>query len=123
MSLHDGRKVIAFDFDGVLHEYHGWNGGALAGPMPGMQDVVARLIAAGAHVVVHTTRKAGDIGPWLAKHYGIPQTDVHNDKWKRIDVFVDDRAWRFHPDDALSPQSLANRLMAFEPHWRQGAPA
>lgn len=121
MSLQDGRKVIAFDFDGVLHEYHGWNGGTLGGPMVGMQDLVARLIDAGAHVVVHTTRKGEDIGPWLAEHYGISREYVYNEKWSRIDVFVDDRAIQFEPSLAVDPL-FAERLLTFQPHWRQGEP-
>lgn len=121
MSLQDGRKVIAFDFDGVLHEYHGWNGGQLGAPMPGMQAVVQALHNAGAHVVVHTTRKAEDIGPWLAQHYGISREYVYNEKWSRIDVFVDDRGVGFEPAVA-SERHRADwiaGLLAFEPHWRR----
>lgn len=121
MSLQDGRKVVALDFDGVLHDYHGWNGGKLSGPIPGMQGVVAQLIEAGAHVVVHTTRKADDIGLWLAEHYGISREYVYNEKWSRIDVFVDDRAVRFTPDlvaDSDAAGRFARALLDYEPHWR-----
>ena len=125
MSLPDGRKVIAFDFDGVLHEYHGWNGGVLGKPMPGMQDLVARVVAAGAHVVVHTTRKAEDIGLWLAEHYGISREYVYNEKWSRIDVFVDDRAVYYAPyltRDGEATDRLARYLLAYEPHWKGAQP-
>lgn len=120
MSLPDGRKVIAFDFDGVIHDYHGWNGGKLGDPMPGMVDVVKRLQDAGAHVVLHTTRKAEDITPWLVEH-GFGALDVYNEKWSRIDVFVDDRAVCFAPVDAWTPFVYADRLLRFEPHWRRAA--
>lgn len=118
MSLQDGRKVIAFDFDGVLHEYTGWNGGKLGRAMPGMVEVVRQLLAKGAHVVVHTTRTAEDIGAWLvAQGYG--PLDVYNAKWSRIDVFVDDRACLFTPALAAQAERFVAELLAFEPHWRQ----
>lgn len=119
MSLPDGRRVIAFDFDGVLHEYHGWNGGKLAGPMPGMLYLVETLRANGAYVVIHTTRKAEDIAPWLKEH-GFPEMDVHNEKWSRIDVFVDDRAVEFDP--MKDPDTYATELLNFQPHWRRLLP-
>lgn len=121
MTLPDGRKVIAFDFDGVLHEYHGWNDGKLNGPMPGMLSVVDALRAAGAHVVIHTTRNAATVGPWLATH-GFPAMEVYNEKWSRIDVFVDDRAFSFHPSLSETPEAskaFTEMLLTFQPHWRQ----
>ena len=114
MSLPDGRQVIAFDFDGVLHDYHGWNGGTLAGPLPGMLYLVDQLRAEGAYVVIHTTRKAEDIAPWLAKH-GFPDLPVYHEKWQRIDVFVDDRAVRYTPERTSHtgvPKRLRSRRMS-----------
>jgi hypothetical protein len=49
MSLPDGRKVIALDFDGVLHDYHGWNHGMLKDEIPGMILLVDTLVAEGAY--------------------------------------------------------------------------
>lgn len=118
MSLHDGRKVIALDFDGVLHDYHGWNSGKLAGPIPGMVLLVDTLRAEGAYVVIHTTRKADEIAPWLAEH-GFPDLPVYNDKWSRIDVYVDDRAVTFTPDRVRFVDVFARELLGFEPHWRR----
>lgn len=121
MSLSDGRKVIAFDFDGVLHEYHGWNEGKLSGPIPGMLHLVTALRGAGAHVVIHTTRDALTVKAWLG-HKGFPVMDVYNTKWQRIDVFVDDRAIHFTPDlvrDADAAMNFARRLLDYQPYWRQ----
>ena len=128
MTLQNGQKVVAFDFDGVIHDYHGWNGGKLGHPTPGMFAVIERLRAAGAHVVLHTTRKAEDITPWLIDH-GFGAMDVYNEKWSRIDVFVDDRACAFSPalvSDESGPYSVEGfvaRLMRFEPHWRPATTA
>lgn len=120
MTLQDGRKVIAFDFDGVLHDYHGWNGGILGEPMPGMYDLVTSLLAAGAHVVVHTTRDKATVQTWLVERWGMA-LDVFNEKWSRIDVFVDDRALRFTPDlvaDRPARDRLLRELLDYQPHWR-----
>ena len=122
MTLENGQKVIAFDFDGVLHDYHGWNDGKLAGPIPGMLDLVTQLIAAGAAVVVHTTRSAETVLPWLKEH-GFPPCPVMSTKWSRIDVFVDDRAYHtFDPvvmQVATNPAALAKSLLDFQPYWRR----
>ena len=117
MSLQDGRKVIALDFDGVLHEYHGWNGGVLSAPIPGMLLLVDTLRAEGAYVVVHTTRDRSTVHRWLSEH-GFPELEVYNEKWKRIDVFVDDRAVCFTPEWLNDVALFARRLLDFEPHWK-----
>jgi histidinol phosphatase-like enzyme len=121
MTLENGQKVIALDFDGVLHEYHGWNAGKLAGPIPGMVDLVIALRQAGAAVIVHTTREEAVVRPWLTEH-GFPELTVTNTKWSRIDVFVDDRAHEFHPNsvhDRLAVESYAKYLLGFQPYWRR----
>lgn len=120
MTLPDGRKVIAFDFDGVLHEYHGWNDGKLAGPIPGMLLLVDELHARDVYCVVHTTRDKTTVEGWLREH-GFPDMDVYNTKWQRIDVFVDDRAWAFTPSLVETPEALnafAEMLRTFQPYWR-----
>lgn len=124
MTLENGQKVIALDFDGVLHDYHGWNEGKLGQPIPGMRDLVARLTSGGASVVIHTTREPQVVRPWL-EQYGFPDVTVTNLKWSRIDVFVDDRAHEFHPNsvhDQLAVESYAKYLLAFQPYWRRGKP-
>jgi len=120
MSLPNGRKVIAFDFDGVLHEYHGWNEGKLGAPIPGMLYVVDSLRAEGAYVVIHTTRQAHEIQPWLAEH-GFPDLPVYNEKWSRIDLFVDDRAYAFNPQCASeeNADAFVRTMLDFQPYWRR----
>lgn len=118
MSLPDRRKVIALDFDGVLHDYHGWNGGKTGEPIPGMIVLVDILVAKGAYVIVFTTRDKMIVAEWLALH-GFPAMDVRNDKWSRIDVFVDDCAVTFTPKHVrVAPEVFARELLDFEPHWR-----
>lgn len=123
MTLPNGQKVVAFDFDGVLHEYHGWNDGKLNGPIPGMLLLVDSLRAEGAYCVIHTTRDKTTVEGWLREH-GFPDMDVYNTKWQRIDVFVDDRAFAFHPCFLETPETIAalkETLLNFQPHWRRGS--
>jgi hypothetical protein len=85
---------------------------------------VDQLRAEGAYVVIHTTRDADDVTRWLVKH-GFPELPVYNTKWKRIDVFVDDRAVRFTPDLVASDQAcddFARYLLDYQPHWRASPP-
>lgn len=122
MTLPNGQKVVALDFDGVLHRYHGWNEGKLDVPISGMTHLVDLLMVKhGCHVVVHTTRAKDVVQTWLAK-YGFPELDVYNEKWSRIDIFVDDRAMEFHPalvGDRESRFALAEQLATFQPYWKQ----
>ena len=119
MTLPDGRKVIAFDFDGVLHEYHGWNGGLLGEPIEGMRYLIDVLRAEGAYTVIHTTRDKATVQAWLVTH-GFPVMNVYNTKWSRIDVFVDDRALHFHPNFVAEGHAdmFARQLLDFQPYWR-----
>ena len=69
MTLPNGQKVVALDFDGVLHRYHGWNEGKLDVPISGMTHLVDLLMVKhGCHVVVHTTRAKDVVQTWLAKY-------------------------------------------------------
>ena len=67
MSLPDGRKVIALDFDGVLNTYHGWNEGQTGDPIPGMLYLVDALRAEKAYIIVFTARDAATVKPWLCE--------------------------------------------------------
>ena len=118
MTLQNGQKVIALDFDGVLHDFHGWNGGKTGPPIPGAFLLVAALKEAGAEVIVFTTRDRDVVTRWLEDE-GFPVLEIRNDKWSRIDVFVDDRAVTFTPDRVRFPEVFARELLDFEPHWRK----
>lgn len=63
--------TIAVDFDGVLHAYsNGWQDGSIYDePVPGAFDALRALMKTYA-VFVHTTRNAGEVALWLAKHGG-----------------------------------------------------
>ena len=110
------KRTIAIDFDGVLHEYRGYCGGLIAGPLPGAKAAVERLVQHGHTVVVFSTRPKVGIHAWL-EQYGFPALRVTNVK-EPFFVIVDDRALRFEGtwDDEFIAQ-----IERFQPHWWQQA--
>jgi len=89
-------KVLAIDFDGVIHWYRrGWSDGTIYDvPTPGTHEALIKLINAGYNPVVFTTRKNHqEIKDWL-KEQNLPELDVTNEK-PIAKVYVDDRGWRF----------------------------
>ncbi|MDP3983079.1 MAG: hypothetical protein Q8Q65_03320 [bacterium] len=110
------QRAIAFDFDGVIHQYSGWNEGQLGEPIVGAADLIKLLQANGAEVIIFTAREEDSISAWLIKH-DINVSTITNEKLPRIDVFVDDRAWCFLPLDYEDITLFANRLLTFKPYW------
>ena len=115
-------RVIALDLDGVLAQYgpRQSHGGPIGAPMPGMLDLVRRLVREGAQVVVFTARASrpiprASVEQWLARH-GFPALRVTHEKSPTFAVYLDDRAVRFDPH-AMDPASLAAQLMTVKPYW------
>jgi hypothetical protein len=108
------RVVAAFDFDGTLAQYQGWGDGTPGDPIPGMREVIDQLQAAGAEVLIFSTRDADQIRAWLTKHEW-PALEVTNKKHPRITVYIDDRALEYEPETL---DTLAVRVMNFRPWWQ-----
>lgn len=99
------RKTIAVDWDGVMVEYHGYEGPAVFGPsIQPMVDNVKSWLAEGHEVIVHTSRvslehnidsvmkSSGAIRKRL-QEMGLPATlKITANKYTRISEFWDDRA-------------------------------
>jgi hypothetical protein len=109
------KPVVALDFDGVLHAYGGWNGGALGEPIPGALIAVEKLIARGNRVIVFSTRDRYAIIPWL-RNYGFPELEV-TDRKPPFRVLLDDRAVTF---DGTWTDEWIDRLHTFSAHWENG---
>lgn len=63
------QRTIALDFDGVLHEYTHWTGSTPQGqPIPGVPHALSELRRHGYRIIIHSTRKAEFIWPWLTRH-------------------------------------------------------
>lgn len=104
------KQRVCLDLDGVLAEYHGWEGPENIGPpLPGALEF-ARSIAKLADIIVFTGRCSEEPGDrdvvqslspgqmrikvvdWLEKH-GFPFADVYIGQGKpRVAAFIDDRA-------------------------------
>jgi len=99
-------KVIAVDFDGVLHDHAGCFGPVPVGPpVEGALEGVKRLIASGASLVVHSARLESPEGwegvvSWLDEN-GFPSMPLTIGK-PNAKAYLDDRAIRFVDwDEAL----------------------
>jgi hypothetical protein len=91
-------KIIAIDFDGVLHRYTSPFGDGVPRdkPVPGALEMVTALRERGYQCVVFTARTdIGAVSQWLLAN-GFPALRVTTDKAKTgASLFVDDRAIRF----------------------------
>lgn len=55
-AIQDGRRVVAFDFDGTLATYNKWGNGELGKPIPHVVDILKRDAELGHYVIIFTTR-------------------------------------------------------------------
>lgn len=112
------RKVIAFDFDGVISSYDGWKGVDVFGT-PDMNVVYAmrRLSAQEWKIVVFTTRiETPKLRAWLKEH-DVPYNSINSTKHNPPDtsikpiyhVIVDDRAVQYKGQDT---ETLERDIMA-----------
>ena len=98
-------NAVAVDFDGVLHDFSaGWTGyEPEGGPLPGAQQFIADLIAAGFQPFIHTARAddehaIGLIELWMER-WGFPRLRV---LWKPIAIaYIDDRAVHCDPHQGV----------------------
>lgn len=101
-------KVVAIDFDGVIHSYHeGYKDGSIYGyVLPGARDFIKDLKARGFRVVINTSRimdirtnrvipsAKKELEEWLRSH-DIPFDEVFP---KVVAVcYIDDRGVRVDP--------------------------
>lgn len=113
------RKNIVFDFDGVIHKYSkGWQDGSIYDePVPGIKEVINELHK-DYDIYVITTR-ARDLGQQTAvenylKDHGIEYDCVTSIKVP-ADVYIDDRAICFDPENV---SSLVKQVKSFMP-WQK----
>ena len=102
-------KVIAIDFDGVLHRYSkGWNGGVIYDdPVKGSKEALQGLKEKGYTIYIYTGRTNSEfrhegesdqaiaIENWLNK-YQIPFDKIWLDGKPAASIYLDDRAIRFN---------------------------
>lgn len=108
-----GRQTILIDFDGVLHNYKGWQGpkAPLGKPIEKAR-ASCFILAKNYRLVCFTTRPKDVVEPWLRLH-GFPEMKVTNIKEPAF-LIVDDRAITF---PGTWTDELLSRITSFSPHW------
>ena len=115
------RKIISFDFDGVIHSYtSGWKGDnvVLDTPVPGIKEAIAEIRASGYSVFIHSCRCNTPLGrfaviAWLRDNE-IEVDAVVTHKPLAV-VHIDDRCICFDG----KPADLLNKIQSFQPWYRQ----
>ena len=100
-------KNIAIDFDGVIHEFHGWGDGTCYGdPLPGALDAIKKL-SKDFNIIIFTAKVKPDrplvngktgyelVDKWLIKHNVRQYIDEITCEKPRAEVYIDDKAVRF----------------------------
>lgn len=103
-------RTIMVDLDGVLASEEKTFERALASPLPGAREAVARLRAAGHTVIIYTARGWAEFRMtrrWLDEH-GFEYDGLHMGK-PIADVWIDDRAVA-HRDWDETLRELESRL-------------
>jgi len=103
----EDKKVIAVDFDGVIHDFKNpIPHRRMGGPVAGAKEAMERLASMGYHIVIFTVwggTEAGrkTIADWC-NYYEVPFDDITNIK-PNASYYIDDKAIRFESwDQALS---------------------
>jgi len=104
------EKVVAIDFDGVIHRYSkGWQDGSIYdSPMENAEVELSRLVSKGYKVVIFTTRlnpqvnddvnlEKNRISKWLFDNGMKIDTHYHDITAVKpvAGIYIDDRALRF----------------------------
>lgn len=110
-------KVVAIDFDGVIAKYDGWKGESVVGePLKGIKNFLLALSNDNAFIVIHTARSKKVVSDYMA-YNNLTYNQITNEKLKDVSVFIDDRAYGFHPSDLESPKEFAKLVLNFKPYW------
>lgn len=104
------KKIICVDFDGVLNEYNGYEGGRLGEPLSGSQDFIKELRKK-YKVVILTSRPKEQVINWLSDN-GFPSMVVTNHKVPAV-AYIGDRAIRFNGSYIQTIYEAVN----LKPYW------
>ena len=122
MTWNPSEKIVAIDFDGVIHKYISpWVSSDVVvdEPVDGIKDEIDKLRAAGYKVVVMSSRCLGDGGYDAIKNYlhqhNITVDDITSEKIG-AHVYIDDRAMCF---SGLA-QGLYEAVVNFKPWQNRG---
>lgn len=113
--LHNSRRTIAVDFDGVIADYDGYKGPSVLGA-PRLDVILAlrTLQAEGWKIVINTTRGEAEILDYLSRHH-IPHEEINRNSdyttqgpKPMADVYWDDRALCYSGDASKDLHLIRN---------------
>lgn len=102
--------AIAFDLDGTLAEYHGWQGVEHIGkPIEPMVQLLLQHMRNGEKCYIFTARVSDEGDAGIARHYirewlrknDLPFVEVTAIKRKDFDIMYDDRAIRVKKNQGI----------------------
>ena len=124
--MEERRKKLrhyAFDFDGVIARYDGFQGKEVANePNPHVVDAMRKLKLLGHGIIIHSTRGNAFLRTYLTTH-DIPFDHINENPSRMGDnpnkpvayVYVDDRAVCYRGQGA---DELVEQILTFTPHWK-----
>jgi hypothetical protein len=122
MMPHTTAPVIAFDFDGVLAQYHGFVAkDDVQEPNPEVLKAIHLLKEKGCKILLHSTR-GDEFLKKYCKRFAIPvdyinrRPDLEGENPGKpiATVYIDNRALNYHGQSA---EELLDEIAAFKPHW------
>lgn len=90
------KKVLAIDFDGVIHDFKNpLKGRRMGAPLPGAKEALIAYKQRGDTIIIHSVwgDKPKAISDFM-DYYGLPFDTITNIK-PNADVYLDDKAIRF----------------------------
>lgn len=118
------KRPYAFDFDGVIARYDGFQGREVANePIPEVVEAIRKIKSLGHTIIIHSTRGNGFLRTYLTAH-DIPFDYINENPNKMGDnpnkpiayVYVDDRAVCYNGQSA---DALVAQILQFTPHWKK----
>ena len=117
------KKNLAIDFDGVIHEFHGWGDGTCYGdPLPGALDAI-KLLSKDHNIIIFTAKARPDrplvngqtgkqlVTAWLKKYDVLHYIDYVTHEKPRALCYIDDKAVRFDDWDSVLVKLDAYKIL------------
>lgn len=111
--MEDKKLTLLIDFDGVMHDYKGWDGSTpTGGPILKARAALYQL-ESNFRLICFTTRPEKFVTSWLLR-YGFPSMKVTNIKEPAF-LILDDRAITFTGEWT---DGLLEQIKNFKPYWQ-----
>src|ERR1035437_2197893 len=122
--MNTSAPIVAFDFDGVLAQYHGFIAkDDIQEPNPEVVKAIFLLKEKGCEILLHSTRGDEFLKMYCEK-FSIPVDYINRQPHREGEnpgkpiafVYVDDRALCYKGQSA---EVLVSEILNFEPYWQK----